>query len=81
MTQEQLQKLAEFFGYLYGRWQDEREYEDFAEYRVALMKKLDGAVVTSFTKSPFRATWVETDGTRRYMQANSKQITWGRLGK
>lgn len=30
--EEIIQKLAERLGYLYTRWQDEKDYEDFSDY-------------------------------------------------
>ena len=37
--------------YLYGRWQDEREYEDFAEYRKAAQEVIPYPI--TMTKRPF----------------------------
>ena len=70
--------LPEFFSYLYARWQDESEYEDFAEYFEALRKRLPGgATLDSMTKRPFRAVYTLSDGTRKWIKATSRQVTWG----
>ena len=74
-----LNKMVDFFGYLHSRWQDEKEYEDFEEYKKALVKnfKVD---VSSFTKRPFKVIF-KSDGVSRYMKIQNKQIIWGRMGK
>ena len=70
--------LAEHFGYLYARWQDERENEDFEGYRESLKSRLPAdAKLVSFTKSPFRAELVLIDGTRKWLRCNAKEVSWG----
>lgn len=53
-----IKKAAERLGYLYGRWQDEKQYEDFADY-VASMKTClpKDAVFLTMTKRPFQVTF------------------------
>lgn len=49
--------VAQYFSSLAYRWQDEKQYEDFAEYKRALKAKLPaGYVFVSLTKQPF--AWV-----------------------
>ena len=36
-------KFMDFFGYLYGRWQDEKEYEDINEYVIPVQKSYPNA--------------------------------------
>ena len=47
--------------YLYGRWQDERAYEDFAQYvtvaKNALASANSAAVFEKMTKCPFAVTF------------------------
>ena len=47
--------------YLYGRWQDERAYEDFAQYvnvaKNALASANGSAVFGKMTKRPFELTF------------------------
>lgn len=47
--------------YLYGRWQDERAFEDFANYvgvvKNALASSNDAAVFEKMTKRPFAVTF------------------------
>lgn len=51
---EFFQSVAPFVDYLAGRWQDEQEYEDFAEYRAAVEKKMpDGFTLLEMKKKPF----------------------------
>jgi len=46
---------------LYGRWQDEKEYEDFGDYRRALKTRVEnvisGARYINATKRPFGITF------------------------
>lgn len=44
----------ECFYYLYERWQDEKEYEDFNDYVKVMMKYMpEGATLVKGTKRPF----------------------------
>lgn len=47
---------ADWLSYLYGRWQDEKEYEDFEDYKKHFAK-MSGFTVTSAKKSPFSFTF------------------------
>jgi hypothetical protein len=40
IVNEVFQKIEERMVYLYGRWMDEREYEDFAEYEINMKATL-----------------------------------------
>lgn len=44
-------EYARFLMYLYERWQDEKEYEDIAEYLECIKKKIPEAY--KITKRPF----------------------------
>ena len=46
---------------LYERWQDEHEYEDFADYRAAAFDNCPG--LTALWAQPFRAEYIAADGT------------------
>ncbi len=48
----------EFIGYLYDRWQDERDYEDIEEYAAALRKRAEkhGLKVVKAYRRPFGFT-------------------------
>ena len=46
---------------LYERWQDEHEYEDFADYRAAAFENCPGLI--ALWAHPFRAEYTATDGT------------------
>jgi len=37
---EKLDSFVKYFGMLYGRWQDEKEYEDFDDYKKAAEKNV-----------------------------------------
>jgi hypothetical protein len=77
MTREQSDALAHYFAYLYDRWQDERQYEDFADYRVALDKRASaiGATVRSFTRQPFRAEVIDAEAVRYVFKATADSVT------
>lgn len=46
-------KHLDFFVNLYSRWQDEREYEDFADYEKVMKEKITELPIKSATKRPF----------------------------
>lgn len=75
-----METAADFLGYLCERWQDEREYEDFSEYKKAMQKNMPaGMTIISFTKRPFRIIFRLADGQRKWMNAagHGGRITWG----
>jgi len=55
-------KMVDFLGNLWCRWQDEREYEDFAGYEDAIRKNLPGLALQDFTRRPFGFTVVLSPG-------------------
>jgi hypothetical protein len=42
-----------FMEHLLARWEDEKEYEDFEDYKSAIRKNLSYLKITSVTKRPF----------------------------
>jgi len=58
MTPQQLVQATDYMGYLHDRWQDEREYECFEEYKTAIKKMLPGATNVNLTMQPFRVTYM-----------------------
>lgn len=47
-------QTLEHFLYLYERWQDEKEYEDFNDYVTSMMQSMPkGATLVKGTKRPF----------------------------
>lgn len=49
--------------YLYGRWLDEREYEDFSDYEAAIRAAVPGGVtVTQVIRRPFGFRFTIGDG-------------------
>ena len=59
---KEMEQIVDRVGYLYDRWQDEREYEDFAEYKKFARKEVEkhGATYKELRKSPFRL-WFKKD--------------------
>lgn len=61
--------------YLYDRWQDEKEYEDFAEYKKVAQGYCTGDVkFEKLTKSPFALTFT-SDGHTYTAKINSRQVS------
>lgn len=52
-------KMVDYFEMLYCRWEDEKDYEDFTEYRKASKKRARelGYVLKSLTQRPFAMTF------------------------
>ncbi len=65
---------------LYCRWQDEKEYEDIAEYAKAIEPAFaaHGAKMIKATKKPFGFV-VEVDGGKFHYTVNSRSISYVRL--
>jgi len=85
MDEKVFADLTYRLGYLYSRWQDEKEYEEFSDYVTNLQEFLknklpkgsDGTIV-KMTKSPFKVIfWFR--GIKLFFFVNSKQIAWGRI--
>lgn len=73
--------LGNYFGNLRDRWDEEKQYEDFADYIDAVKKKVNevkGAKFLSMKKRPFSFEW-EADNSPASpflfeMKATKKQI-------
>jgi hypothetical protein len=77
-TTEMLRPAAEFATNLYFRWQDEHEYEDFAEYRAAMARNIpQGAEILRMTSRPFVVT-ISIGGERWFIRVIGKRTTWGK---
>jgi hypothetical protein len=50
-----LNEITETMSYLYGRWQDEKEYEDINDYQKPLKSLLEkhNVTIVKMTKRPF----------------------------
>jgi hypothetical protein len=62
--------------YLFDRWQDEKEYEDFKDYDKPLLPIADkhGVSVKKMTKCPFEI-WVDSEGTTFIIRVTSSQLS------
>lgn len=76
--------LKDRLEYLYGRWQDEKKYENFNEYianlkalfeTVIVEHKSQNAVFVKIGKRPFGITF-DFEGWRVVCSCNSKHIGW-----
>jgi len=75
-----LKQYEERLGYFYCRWQDEKEYEDWADYAEAMKKLVDETEGVDFvraTKRPFGFTLLH-HGLRLKVRfyANSRYLGW-----
>lgn len=55
-TAKLVEKNSDLLMSLYMRWQDEREYEDFEQYKQRIAKEFDTCELVSFKKRPFSFT-------------------------
>ena len=70
--------LAEVAENLYSRWQDERKYENFADYIAHMQTAMPkGARITKMTSRPFRVEYTLVCGTRRWITVSSRTAQWG----
>jgi len=81
MPADRLNDCADYFGYLYERWQDEKQYEDFAQYVAAMSNKLGGGVSgVVMTKRPWKIVFV-LNGQKCYFQRRGQTIEYGTIGR
>ena len=71
-----LEQRGEDLCYLYDRWQDEQEYEDFAEYREAAQRIIP-IPSRSLRSPPSRSTFPRTKRTTRSASPTAKSISGG----
>lgn len=70
--------LADKVAYLFARWQDEKEFEDFEDYRAHMRDCLpEGATLTRMTPRPFRVEYTMPDGARRWISSTTRKTEWG----
>ena len=67
---------------LYERWQDEKEYEDFNDYKACAKKAIEnaGGTFVDLGKRPFRCIFV-VQGVRCFIKVTSREYNWGTMGK
>lgn len=72
--------LAELLAQLWCRWQDEREYEDIAEYRAVIKAKLPkGFTMLTMSKRPFGFTFsIGTEAVYR-VSVTARSYGWRRI--
>jgi len=51
--EKKVDSILQHFVYLYDRWQNEREYEDFGEYKKSF-EKVSGYKIVKMLKRPFK---------------------------
>ena len=72
--------IAEYGGYLAGRWSDEGQYKDINAYRVALQMKLpEGFKITKMKKRPFGCEFEIGNGNLYYFSFDSHSCRRGRV--
>lgn len=75
-------RIAERLAYLAGRWLDEREYEDFADYAAEMRKALPkGYTFVRATKRPFGFTFRADafPGALYAVSCTTHSISWKRI--
>lgn len=68
-------KMGQVLANLWMRWQDEREYEDFAKYEAVMKKRFATIKAGTFiagSKRPFGFRWKGKDGHTRLTSINSR---------
>jgi hypothetical protein len=79
-----MDKMIDTLSYLYGRWQDEKENEDFNDYGTAMttafMKhtkalSMTDASIVKATKRPFGFVY-DFNGWRVHLSIKSSEIGW-----
>lgn len=66
---------------LYGRWQDEQEYEDIKEYGARIAKEFpENWKLLGTTKRPFGVK-VDTGTVKFHITINSRHISWKVIAK
>jgi len=81
------EKMQEPILYLFGRWQEEREYEDWADYEQKMREEFAkvsshvAALIIKCTKRPFGLTFI-IDGWEIVFKATASEYRWaGRRAK
>ena len=88
VTKTIAKEIIDYIGYLYCRWLDEKEYEDFADYQTALIKKfIEVAATHNFittnhrvSKRPFGIEFV-INGFKFQISVKAKSYSMKCLGK
>lgn len=76
--EEHLNKMLKHLGYLWERWQDEKEYEDWKDYIIAAKKVLPkDCIFISLSKRPFEMKFKLSDGRVAYIKITSREASWG----
>jgi hypothetical protein len=68
-------EFIDYFAYLYSRWQDEKAYEDWAEYGKELERRF-GVTVVRFTHRPWEGYMI-VGGEQKYAKIKRGDITFG----
>lgn len=78
-----LQSCHERLGYLYGRWQDEKEYEEWSDYAMVMQKMAEPLQplfrIIRYSKRPFGIVFKTrrmNNPTVYVMYADSKHVGW-----
>lgn len=71
-----VEKSTGLLASLYGRWQDEQEYEDINEYGARIAKEFpENWKLLGTTKRPFGVK-VDTGTVKFHITINSRHISW-----
>ena len=73
--QKAFDKVAFHLVHLYDRWQDEKEYEDFKDYKESF-SKVTGLKIVKMTSRPFKVIFL-FKGNKYYMHLTSRSFDYG----
>jgi hypothetical protein len=76
VADDRIDEIVKTFDYLEGRWQDEKEYEDFREYQQAAKKAVQkqGFRFVSLRQAPMKLKF-KGDGVDYTVRIKGNQIT------
>lgn len=80
-AKEVFDKIWAQFDYLYSRWQDEFEYEDFADYIAVMKSKLEeheGVKFVRALKRPFGCVYTVHD-VKYQIKVTAREVSYYRL--
>lgn len=70
--QDKINEFSDFFWYLYHRWTDEGQFEDFNEYKEVAEKRF-GFPIVRMTSDPFQVIF-DINGTQGIFMIDAKDI-------
>lgn len=77
---QMLDDIANHAGYLWGRWQDEKAYEDFNDYIASMQKQMpEGFTITGGSKRPFGFKFTIGTEAEYLLTVTARSVGWKRV--